>query len=70
MAQLQSNPPSSVEPPPFKKFLLYFLELGSLGFGGPIANVGYTQRDVKEPILDVAIGAIGLILHRARRCWR
>ncbi len=33
---------------PFRKFLLYFLELGSLGFGGPIATVGYMQRDLVE----------------------
>lgn len=37
-----------VEPPPFRRFLLYFLELGSLGFGGPIATVGYMQRDLVE----------------------
>ena len=33
---------------PFRRFLLYFLELGSLGFGGPIATVGYMQRDLVE----------------------
>ncbi|TMC53100.1 MAG: chromate efflux transporter [Chloroflexi bacterium] len=37
-----------IKPPGFKKFLLYFLELGSLGFGGPIATVGYMQRDLVE----------------------
>ena len=26
---------AAVEPPPFKRFLIYFLKLGSLGFGGP-----------------------------------
>ncbi len=26
----------------------YFLYLGSLGFGGPAALVGYTQRDLVE----------------------
>src|SRR5215472_1839816 len=26
----------------------YFLGLGSLGFGGPIATVGYMQRDLVE----------------------
>src|SRR3954469_5737345 len=31
-----------------KGFLLYFLRLGSLGFGGPIALAGYMQRDLVE----------------------
>lgn len=30
------------------QFLLYFLRLGSLGFGGPIALAGYMQRDLVE----------------------
>jgi chromate transporter len=29
-------------------FLRYFLRLGTLGFGGPIAVVGYMQRDLVE----------------------
>ena len=33
---------------PFHRFLIYFLGLGSLGFGGPIATVGYMQRDLVE----------------------
>lgn len=32
----------------FDKFLAYFLQLGALGFGGPIATVGYMQRDLVE----------------------
>jgi chromate transporter len=28
--------------------LKYFLYLGSLGFGGPVALVGYMQRDLVE----------------------
>lgn len=50
--------PAAVPPPagdpalppaiPFRRFLVYFLELGSLGFGGPIATVGYMQRDLVE----------------------
>ena len=32
----------------FGQLLLYFLELGTLGFGGPIATVGYMQRDLVE----------------------
>ncbi|MGH8070117.1 MAG: chromate transporter [Candidatus Entotheonellia bacterium] len=33
---------------PFWRFLMYFLYLGALGFGGPIALVGYMQRDLVE----------------------
>ncbi|HEY3491206.1 MAG TPA: chromate transporter [Candidatus Deferrimicrobiaceae bacterium] len=35
-------------PVPLKDFLLYFLRLGATGFGGPIALVGYMQRDLVE----------------------
>jgi chromate transporter len=31
-----------------REFLLYFLHLGALGFGGPIALAGYMQRDLVE----------------------
>jgi chromate transporter len=31
-----------------RELLLYFLRLGTLGFGGPIALVGYMQRDLVE----------------------
>ena len=34
--------------PSLREFLLYFLRLGALGFGGPIALVGYMQRDLVE----------------------
>lgn len=34
--------------PPFHSFLRYFLGLGTWGFGGPIATVGYMQRDLVE----------------------
>src|SRR5213080_2916022 len=33
---------------PFRRFLRYFLGLGTWGFGGPIATVGYLQRDLVE----------------------
>ena len=33
---------------PFGRILLYFLRLGVVGFGGPIATVGYMQRDLVE----------------------
>ncbi|HEV8572711.1 MAG TPA: chromate efflux transporter [Actinomycetota bacterium] len=32
--------------PPFGDFIRYFLGLGTWGFGGPIATVGYMQRDL------------------------
>src|SRR5438270_12044682 len=31
-----------------RDFLLYFLWLGTVGFGGPIALAGYMQRDLVE----------------------
>src|SRR6478736_1269822 len=30
------------------RFVLYFLQLGATGFGGPIALAGYMQRDLVE----------------------
>jgi chromate transporter len=33
---------------PFVRFIRYFLGLGTWGFGGPIATVGYMQRDLVE----------------------
>src|SRR5438045_3234797 len=31
-----------------REMLVYFLRLGTLGFGGPIALAGYMQRDLVE----------------------
>ncbi|WEB44494.1 chromate transporter [Streptomyces yunnanensis] len=51
--------------PGFAAVLRYFLRLGTLGFGGPIAVVGYMQRDLVETrgwiaeqdfLNDVALG--------------
>jgi chromate transporter len=39
---------TSREPYSLRVFLLYFLRLGALGFGGPIALAGYMQRDLVE----------------------
>src|SRR5512135_300366 len=33
---------------PLGDFLLYFLRLGTFGFGGPIALAGHMQRDLVE----------------------
>jgi chromate transporter len=37
-----------MQPVPLRRFLIYFLKLGTFGFGGPIALVGYMQRDLVE----------------------
>ena len=34
--------------PSLTEFTLYFLRLGAVGFGGPIALAGYMQRDLVE----------------------
>ena len=39
---------SPEQTPPLRSFLRYFLGLGIWGFGGPIATVGYMQRDLVE----------------------
>ena len=39
---------SSLQPCNFGEFLVYFLRLGTFGFGGPIALAGYMQRDLVE----------------------
>ena len=38
----------TITQPALRALLLYFLRLGTLGFGGPIALVGYMQRDLVE----------------------
>ena len=41
-------PPAAAVDAPFPAVLRYFLRLGALGFGGPIAVVGYMQRELVE----------------------
>ena len=36
------------QPFTLRELLLYFLRLGTTGFGGPVALVGYMQRDLVE----------------------
>jgi chromate transporter len=46
-----TDQPATADPPPqvgFIRVLRYFLRLGTVGFGGPIATVGYMQRDLVE----------------------
>ncbi len=38
----------ALEPHTLRELLGYFLRLGTVGFGGPIALVGYMQRDLVE----------------------
>ena len=38
----------NVAQPKLREFLLYFLRLGTLGFGGPIALAGHMQKDLVE----------------------
>ncbi|MBI3671015.1 MAG: chromate transporter [Acidobacteria bacterium] len=50
---MKDNAPSPVAeagaaPGTPRDYLLYFLRLGALGFGGPIALAGYMQRDLVE----------------------
>jgi chromate transporter len=43
--------PAPADPAPqvaFMRVLRYFVRLGTIGFGGPIATVGYMQRDLVE----------------------
>jgi|SRR5271157_70705 len=39
---------SNVVPVSLSRFLMYFLRLGTIGFGGPIALAGHMQRDLVE----------------------
>src|SRR6202158_4483921 len=47
-AKGQQQSDSTLVPFTVRDLLLYFLRLGTLGFGGPIALAGYMQRDLVE----------------------
>src|SRR6266542_3336443 len=40
--------PAAGQRVPLHRYFRYFLGLGTWGFGGPIATVGYMQRDLVE----------------------
>jgi chromate transporter len=46
--QIPGSEPHAPGPFTLSQLCLYFLRLGTLGFGGPIALVGYMQRDLVE----------------------
>jgi chromate transporter len=43
-----ASPTPALNPCTLRELTLYFLRLGSLGFGGPIALAGYMQRDLVD----------------------
>lgn len=45
---MTTSPEAAVERSSLRAFLLYFLRLGTLGFGGPIALAGHMQQDLVE----------------------
>jgi hypothetical protein len=47
---VETQAPAPAEPAPrtLRGLMAYFLRLGSSGFGGPIALVGYMQPDLVE----------------------
>ena len=47
-AKVQQQSESTLVPFTVRDVLLYFLHLGTFGFGGPIALAGYMQRDLVE----------------------
>jgi chromate transporter len=44
----RQQPPGIARDVPLTSYLRYFVGLGTWGFGGPIASVGYMQRDLVE----------------------
>lgn len=47
-ASLEANSPIALVPCTLRELTLYFLRLGTFGFGGPIALAGYMQKDLVE----------------------
>jgi len=53
---------------PWRTFLGYFLGLGTWGFGGPIASVGYMQRDLVQRRAWISAKTSSTGSPWARRC--
>jgi chromate transporter len=47
-SEQSATPTAAIVPCSLREFVLYFLRLGTFGFGGPIALAGYMQRDLVE----------------------
>src|SRR5881409_3220942 len=47
-AKIDRRAAEELVPCTLTELLLYFLRLGTVGFGGPVALVGYMQRDLVE----------------------
>ena len=45
---MTSSETQSTSPPSFWRFVAYFLKLGTVGFGGPIALAGHMQQDLVD----------------------
>jgi len=46
-----TEPQTNAQPPySLWQLTLYFLKLGTLGFGGPVALVGYMKRDLVDDL--------------------
>lgn len=48
MTEATASEPPPPPPVPLRRFVGYFVRLGTFGFGGPIALAGYMQRDLVE----------------------
>jgi len=48
MKEDMATQPEAQAQVPLARFMLYFLKLGCIGFGGPIALVGYMQKDLVD----------------------
>jgi chromate transporter len=65
------------EPGTLRSLVAYFLRLGTVGFGGPIALAGYMQRDlvehrrwISEQDYKEGLALAQLARGRSPRSWR
>ena len=61
---------SALQPVRLRQLVGYFLRLGTLGFGGPIALAGYMQRDLAEQRRWISKEDPGTAGDRRRRSGR